>query len=151
MRISPLLATLSLCATPAIAQSSEPGAPPAHETIQLPPEFTDPATADKLAGAVQQLSRALLDMKVGAIQSALEGRKPAPAERNLTIRDLARRDDPDIDRHIQQRIAEAKPRLEQAIKALNEALPQVTQDLDSAHRALERAIANMPDPNYPNR
>jgi hypothetical protein len=151
MRVSPLLASLSLFSAPAIAQSAPPGAPLVHEPIQLPPELADPATADKLAGAAEQLSRALLDMKVGGIQSALEGRRPTPAERNLTVRDLARRDDPNIDRHIQQQIAQAKPRLEQAIRALNEALPEVTQDLDSAHKALERAIANMPDPNYPNR
>ena len=151
MRISPLLATLSLFSAPAIAQSAPPGAPPVHEPIQLPPELADPATAAKLAGAAEQLSRALLDMKVGGIQSALEGRRPTPAERNLTIRDLARRDDPNIDRHIQQQIADAKPKLEQAIRALNETLPEITQDLDRAHKALQRAIANMPDPNYPNR
>lgn len=151
MRSSPLLVILSACAAPALAQSAAPGAPPAREAIHLPPELADPATADKLAGAVQQLSQALLDMKVGGMQAALEGRKASPAEHNLTVRDLARRDDPNIDKHIQQRIAEAKPKLEQAIKALNEALPEVTQDLDSAHKALERAIVNMPDPNYPKR
>ncbi len=151
MRISPFLATLSLFAAPAAAQSAPPETAPTRESIQLPPELTDPATADKLAGAVQQLSRALLDLKVGGIQAALEGREPTKAERGLTVRDLARRDDPDIDRHIQQRLAEARPQVERGIKALNEALPRVTRDLESAHEAFERAIANMPDPNYPKR
>ena len=54
-------------------------------------------------------------------------------------------------RDIQRKIAEARPQIEQGINALNKALPGITADLQHAQKALERAIANMPDPNYPKR
>ena len=35
--------------------------------------------------------------------------------------------------------------------ALNQALPAMMQGLNQAQQALERAVANMPDPTYPRR
>lgn len=148
MRVIFVLLPLSLCAAPAFAQSAPPSEP---EAMQLPPELTDPRTADRLADAMQSMSEALLDLNVGGMQAALEGRKPTQAERKLTVRDLARRDDPKADRHLQERIAESKPMIEQSIRAMNEALPEISRTLAEARRSIERAIANMPDPNYPRR
>lgn len=136
-----LLVPLAICAAPAAAQPAQP----------LPPQLTDPATADRVTDAMQSLSDALLDLRVGNIQAALEGRRPTRAERHMTVRDLARRDDPNFDRNLHQQIAAAKPKIEQGISAMNTALPEVTADLQRAQRSIERAIANMPDPNYPNR
>ena len=118
---------------------------------QLPPELTDPATADRLADAVQGLSQALLDLRVGEVRAALEGRPPSPGERNMTVRDMARRDDPNFDRHVQRDIANVRPMMRQSMNALNQALPQMMQGLNQAQQALERAVANMPDPTYPRR
>ena len=148
MRTGPLLLplSLSLCAAPALAQSVAPAAPAEPKVIHVSPE-----TADRLADSMQSLSQALLDMKVGGVRAALEGREPTRAERNLTVRDLGRRDDRDFDRRLEQQIAAAKPQMEQTIRALNEALPQITEDLQRARKSLERAMANMPDPNYPRR
>ena len=147
MRISLALLPLSLCAAPAFAQAT-PATVPA---IAIPPQLADPATADKLADAMQSMSRAFLGLKVGGVEAALEGRKPTRAERNVTVRDLARHDDPDFDRHFQQRIAAARPMIRQGMQALNEALPPMMEGLAQAQQSLERAIANMPDPNYPRR
>jgi hypothetical protein len=132
---------LLLCASPALAQPMP----------QLPPELTDPATADKLANAMQGLSQALLDMRVGEVRAALEGRQAGPAERRMTVRDMARQDDPDFDRHVQQNIANVRPMVRQSMNAVNQALPQMMQGLAQAQQALERAVANMPDPTYPRR
>ncbi|MFL6735427.1 MAG: hypothetical protein ACJ8F4_00035 [Sphingomonas sp.] len=151
MRLTLALLPVSLLATPALAQSVAPAKPSEEKVMQLPPELADPATADRLADSMQALSRALLDMKVGAVQAALEGRTATAAEKNVTVRDLARRDDPNLDHHLQAKIAEAKPMIEQSIRAMNEALPAIQQSLVQAQRSLERAIANMPDPNYPRR
>ena len=141
MRTSLILLPLTLCAAPALAQVA-PAAPP---------ELTDPATADRLADAMQSLSQALLDMRVGNIQAALEGRRATPSERRMTVRDLARRNDPDFERHLNQQIATAKPRIEQGIRAVNQTLPEVNVDLQRARQTLERALSNLPDPNYPRR
>jgi len=149
MRTSLALLPLLVVAAPAVAQPLPPPPPPA--IMQLPPELTDPATADRLTDAMQSLSQALLDMRVGNIKAAIEGRRASPAERRMTVRDLARRDDPNFDRRLHQQIAAAKPKLQQGIRAMNQALPEVTEDLQRAQVAIERALANMPDPNYPRR
>lgn len=150
MRSSLVLLAISLCAAPALAQTPARSAPD-NQAIQLPPQLADPTTADRLADAMQSMSQALLDLKVGRLQAALEGRKTTPADRNLTIRDLARRDDPAFEKKLHEQIDQARPKMERSIRALNEALPEVTEDLQRAQRSIERAIANMPDPNYPRR
>ena len=146
MRLSIVLLPLAVGATPVLAQSMPPVAPAQPPVLQIPPE-----TVDRFADSMQSLSQALLDMKVGGVQAAIEGRKATRAERNLTVRDLGRRNDPNFDRNLEQQIASAKPKLEQGVRALNEALPQITQDLQNAQRSIERAISNLPDPNYPRR
>jgi len=143
MRKAILAIPLLMFASPALAQ---PAPPP-----QLPPELTDPATADRLADAVQGLSRALLDLRVGEVRAALEGREASPAEKRMTVRDMARRDDPDFDRHVQQNMANVRPMVHQSMTALSRALPAMMQGLMQAQQALERAVANMPDPTYPRR
>ena len=142
MRTTLVLLPLLMCAAPALAQQ-----PPA----QLPPELTDPATVDKLADAMQGLSQAMLDLKVGAVKAALEGRKATPAEKKLTVRDLGRRDNPNFDRDVERQVAQARPMMRQSMKALSEALPAMMRGLQQASDAIERAAANMPDPTYPRR
>ena len=132
---------LLLSASPALAQPAP----------QLPPELTDPATADKLANAMQGLSQALLDLRVGEVRAALEGRQASPAERRMTVRDMARQDDPNFDRHVQQDMANVRPMVRQSMNALNQALPAMMQGFAQAQQAIERAVANMPDPTYPRR
>lgn len=145
MRIGLMLVPLALCAAPALAQP-EPPPPP-----QMPPQLLDPATADRLADGMQALSRALLDIRVGELQAAIQGREATPAEKELTVRDLGRRDDRDFDRHLHEQIAAAKPVIAQSMKALSDALPGMMQGIEQARESIERAAANMPDPNYPRR
>jgi hypothetical protein len=144
MRKSLIILPLLICASPALAQDRS-------TEINLPRELTDPATADKLAKTMDGLTRALLDLKVGEVRAAVEGREATPAERNLTVRDLARRDDPNFDRNVRRQIAEAGPKMARGMKALSDALPAITKALDDASRAIDRAAANMPDPTYPRR
>jgi len=141
MHKSLILLPLLLAATPAAAQPAP----------QLPPELTDPATAQKLTNAMQALSSALLNMRVGEVRAALDGRVASPEERNVTIGDLARSKDPNFDRDFHQRIASVGPTLQHGMKALNQTLPRVTRDLEDAQKSLERAVSNLPDPTYPKR
>jgi hypothetical protein len=141
-----LLMIALLAAQPAAAPAAPP--PPA---VQLPPQLSDPATGDKLANVVQALSRAFLDLPVGEVQAAVEGRPATRADKRLTVREVARRDDPNFDRNLERRIAEARPKIQSSMRALATALPQVMQGLRQASEAIERAAANMPDPTYPKR
>src|SRR5205085_8910699 len=127
-----ILLPLILAATPAVAQP----------VAQLPP-LTDPATARAVTNAMQGVSQAFLDMRIGEIRAAIEGREATPAERRMTVRDMARRDDPDFDRHLQQKIATVGPTMQRSMNAANQALPAIMQSLAQAQQALERAVTNL--------
>jgi hypothetical protein len=130
-----------VCATPAAAQTAP----------QLPPALTDPAMAQKLTNAMQALSNVLLNMKVGEVKAALDGRSATPQEQNMTVRDVARRDDPDFDQHFHQQMAKVGPTVQRSMTTLNQALPAMMKGLAQAEKSLDRAIANLPDPTYPQR
>src|SRR3954449_12024592 len=123
----------------------------AQPVPQLPPELTNPATVHQLAGALDELSRALMNIRIGEARAALEGRDATPRERNMTVGDYARRNDPNFDRHLHQQIASVEPQVQRGVQAVNHALPSVMQALGDAERAVDRAVANMPDPTYPRR
>ena len=146
MRKSLILLPLSVSAAPAIAQNATP---PRGEIGQVERVLADAATADRLTNVVQALSNAVLDLPVGQLQAAVEGRPLTPADRNTTVRDIARRDDPNFDRDFHQKVAQAGPMVRQSMQAMSQALPEMMQSLKHAQKALERAAANMPDPNYP--
>jgi len=134
----------------AAAPAAEPAAPP-PPVIQLPPQLTDPATGDRIAHAMQAISHAFLNLPVGEVEAAVEGRPATRADRRRTVRDMARRGDPNFDRNLERKIAEARPKIQSSMRALATALPQVMQGMRQAREAIERAAANMPDPNYPKR
>ncbi len=146
MRKNLILMPLLICASPALGQDFPPPA-----AIQLPPELTDPAAAMKLARTMQAVSSALLNIRVGDMRAALEGREATPRERNETVGDIVRRKDPNFDRDVQREVATVGPKVMRGMQVVNRALPQVMQDVDDAQRSLERAVSNLPDPNYPRR
>jgi hypothetical protein len=137
MRATLALLPLTLLAAPAVA------APPP----QMPPQLSDPATIDRMTNALQAMTRALMNMPVGQIEAAVEGRPVTPADRNRTLRDI----EPNLDRDVTAHMAEAKPRIQASMKALSDAMPAMMESLHEAKKALDRAEANMPDPNYPKR
>jgi len=141
MRKILIILPFALRASPALAQAAP----------QLPPELTDPATVHQLAGTLESLTHALMGVRIGEARAALEGRNATPRERNETIGDLARRDDPNFERHMHQQIATIEPQVQRGVQAMNRALPAVMQSLEDAQRAVDRALANMPDPTYPRR
>jgi|tagenome__1003787_1003787.scaffolds.fasta_scaffold20518220_2 hypothetical protein len=145
MRKILILVPLMLCASPALAQ------PAPADTAQIERVLNDPAMADRLANVMQVMSNAFLDLPAGQVQAALEGRQPTAAERRMTVRDMARKDDPNFDRNFQRQMAQTGPMMRQSMKALGDAIPAMMQGLSQAGKALERAAANMPDPTYPKR
>src|SRR3954469_933239 len=145
MRKILILVPLMLCASPALAQ------PAPADTAQIERVLNDPAMADRLANVMQVMSNAFLDLPAGQVQAALEGRQPTAAERRMTVRDMARKDDPNFDRNFQRQMAQTGPMMRQSMKALGDAIPAMMQGLSQAGKALEAPAANMPDPTYPKR
>jgi hypothetical protein len=144
MRKILIFVPLLMCATPALAQDASPA-------FQLPRELTDPQSAMKLAAKLQGISNALMNVRVGELGAALEGRQATPRERNVTVGDLVHQKDPNFERHMQQKVATVGPKVLQTMQTLNKTLPQVMHDVDDVQRSVERAVANLPDPTYPQR
>ena len=148
----PLLAflPLALCAAPALAQT--PAAPaPARPPAEVQRALNDPAMADRLANMMQALSKAFLNLPVGEVQAAVEGRAPTAAEKKLTVRDLGRRDDPNFERNLERQVARSGPMIRQSMKVLSDSIPAMMKSLEDVQESIERAAANMPDPTYPRR
>lgn len=142
MRIHLFAAPLLLIAAPAAAQPAP---------IQVPPQLTDPAMAERLGNMVQALSGTLLDMPIGELQAAAEGRQPRPEEKGLTVRDLGRRSDPNFEQKFHSQMAQSKPIIQQSMRALAQALPAMSSALAGAAEQMGRAVENMPRPDYPRR
>lgn len=143
MRLLLIALPVAICATPAMAQRT--AAP------ELPRELTDPRTADKLGKMAGALSRALLDLNVGEIEAAVEGRPVNDADRRRTVRDMAARGDPNIEATIERQAATSGAALQAGMKAMAAALPAIMQSVDRAAAEIDRATANLPQPGYPRR
>lgn len=141
MRSTFFLIPLLFAAAPAVAQ---PLPPP--EAMRIPP-----AAADRVADSIDAVSDALLDLPIGQLKAAIEGRPVAPGEQRMTIRDVERRDDPNFERNFHSQIAQARPMVRRSIRAVNDALPSMVGGLEQASDALQRAFSNLPDPTYPKR
>ena len=138
MRSTLLMLPLLLCAAPAFAQAA-----PADR--QVPRELTDPATVDKFTNAMQSLSEAFLNLPVGELQAAMEGRPATAADKRKTVRSESRMSERELRQHIEQ----AKPMMQQGMKQLAAALPVMMKSMEEVERAVERAATNLPDPTYP--
>ena len=151
MRIGLLILPLAVMASPALSQTRpKPPAPPA-EPIVVPPELSDPATGEKLARMMQALSQAFLNMPVGEIQAAAQGRPVTQADRGRTLRQVGRADDPNFEQNFQRDLAAAKPMMQATMKAFVAGLPSMMKGMSEAGREMEKAVGNMPRPNYPKR
>jgi hypothetical protein len=143
MRVAYLALLLVAAGTPAAAQSAQP--------LQVPPQLSDPRVADQLSRMTQALGNAFLNLPVGELEAAAEGRQATQAERRRTVRDAVSDDDPNFERGFREQLASTRPIMDSSMKALSSALPAMMQGLEQARGAMERAAANMPSPTYPRR
>ena len=144
MRIELALVPIALLASPAAAQA--PAQP-----IQIPPELTDPATMARVGDMVGALSRAMMNMPIGEVEAAVQGRPVTPADRNRTIRDVAGRGDPNFEANLQRDIAASQVTMQAGMKAMAAAMPAISRAMNEVASEIERATANLPSPAYPRR
>ena len=129
-----LLAAAPACAAPA---------------PQLPPELSDPAMADKLGRVAGVLTKSLMDLPVGEVEAAIQGRPATPADRAKRVRDEV--NDPYIEQRVAAEAAQSGRMMQAASKALVTSLPSIMGALGQVQDEIERAVANIPDPTYPRR
>ena len=141
MRYLTFALPLILAATPAMA------AP--QQAAQIPPELSDPAMADKLGKMMGTLTRVLMDMPIGELEAAAQGREPTAADRSRRVRDGL--GGPNAERDVEAQVAASGRQVQAMSKALVASLPSIMKSLEGFERELERASANLPDPTYPKR
>jgi hypothetical protein len=132
-----------------LALASVPAVAAPKEAPQLPPELSDPAMADKLGKMAGALTRALMNMPVGEVEAAAQGREPTATERARTVRDQL--GGPEAEREVEAKVAASGRQMQAMSKALVASLPSIMKSLEGVERELERATANLPDPTYPKR
>ena len=94
MRTALFIVPLAVLAAPAVAQPAEP-------RIEIPKELTDPAWADRLTDVLQVLSRSMLELPVGEIEAAIEGRPATAADKRKTVRSETRMSERELSQHIE--------------------------------------------------
>ena len=150
MRTLVALLLIGGLASPALAQQPVK-ADPAPDTAEIQRALTDPAITDRLTKVLPALGDALLDMPVGQVQAAIEGRTPTKAERRTTVRDLGRRDDPNFERNLKADLANSGETMKAGMKAMAAALPAMMEGMKKAVEEMEKATATLPSPTYPKR
>ena len=115
----------------------------------LPPVLTDPAMADQLGRVAGAVTRSLMNLPVGEIEAAIEGRPATRADRARTVGETI--GDPYIEQRVAGQAAASGRVMQAATKALASSLPAIMQAIDGASADIERAIGNLPDPTYPRR
>jgi hypothetical protein len=146
MRAAFLILPLAAIAAPAAAQPAPPP-PGSPEAIQIPPELSDPRFADRLTDAMAAMSKAFLNLPVGEVEAAMEGRRPTSADKRRTVQSETGMNE----RYLERRIEQSKPMMQASQRALVAALPAMMRGLTEAQREIERAMANVPRPDYPRR
>ena len=145
MRLLLIAVPLTLIASPALAAPTRSQMPP------LPRQLTDPALADQMGRVAGALTRALMNLPVGEIQAAIEGRPATSADQRRTVGDIAGRNDPYLDQRIERQATQSGVAIQAGARAMAAALPSIMQSIDRAADEIDRATANLPDPNYPRR
>ena len=123
-----------------------PGAGGGWAREPLPPQAADPGAIDRAGDMVGALSHALLNVPVGEVAAAAEGRPAGPQDRNRTVRDMI---GPGADRTIDHGIAHGKVAAQAGIRAMATAIPALERAVRDMRDEVERAAANMPRPDYP--
>ena len=128
MRFAIALAAAFMVATPAAAQQAP----------QVPKALTDPATAEKLSRMMQVLSKSFLELPIGEVEAAAEGREPTAADRRRTVREAGKEGDPNFEQKLQSQVANSKPMMDAAMKALAAALPAMMDGMSRAGEELQK-------------
>ena len=146
MRSHLIALPLALVSAPSFAETRR-AEPTLEQDMQVPPELTDPRMTGRLMDALQILSKSFLDLPVGEVQAAMEGRPVTPADRRRTVASETGMSERDL----QQKIDQCRPAMESAQRALASALPAIMKSMAEMGKELEKVGANVPRPDYPKR
>jgi hypothetical protein len=138
----------ALATTPAIA-APPPVASPSIPTADIQRALNDPAVADQLGRVAGVMTKSLMNLPVGEIEAAMEGRPATAQDRARTVRDSV--GDPYLEQRIAAEAAQSGRTMQAAGRAFAASLPAIMGALGQVQDAVERSVANIPDPTYPRR
>ena len=110
-----LILPLLTLASPALAQSTP---------APLPPQMMDPALPAQLGRMAGALTHALMNLPVGELEAAIEGRPASPADRRKTVGSETRRDNPYVEQDIQRDVASSAGVMQSSARAMQRAMPR---------------------------
>ncbi|MEQ7873512.1 hypothetical protein ABDK56_05855 [Sphingomonas sp. ASV193] len=134
MRFLVPLIALSV-ATPALAQTAPP------------PVIGDPNLGNRISGMAEAMTRAIAGIHTGELRAAVEGRTATARERQRTVGDEI--GGPAAVREIQRKVAASGPVIQQATDQLSRSVPAILKAVGDLSAEIDRATANLPNPNYP--
>jgi hypothetical protein len=114
----------------------------------IPAAAQPPRPSDEIrsyAPALDRTTEALLDVDLGPLLDAID---PYRRHSDRTLRDIARRDDPDFDRRMRASIYGNAARIGRAADAMAAAAPALRSAVDQVQRDMEAAI-DAPPPGPP--
>jgi hypothetical protein len=141
-----LIVPLLSLATPALAQAYPMPAP-----TPLPPRMMDPALPGQLGRMAGALTHAIMNLPVGELEAAIEGRPAFPADRRKTVGSEVGRDNPYVEQDIQRDVTSTTSAVQSSARAIQRAMPAIQQAVGEAAATIERETANLPSPYYPRR
>lgn len=142
MRVALLALPFAILATPVVA------APPADQDVaKVQQVLNDPQWADRMTNVMVAMSKAFMNMPVGEVEAAVQGRQPTPADKRRTVQSETGMSE----QQLQQKIEDTRPQIEAGMRAMAAALPAIMKGFSDAQREIERATANVPRPDYPKR
>ena len=109
--------------------------------------LNDPRMADQMTSIARAMSKAMLDMPIGEVEAAVQGRAATPADKRRTVGTETGMSELQLD----AQFAAAQPAIRSSMKAISTAIPAMMNAMTGIAEQMERAIANMPDPTYPKR
>lgn len=138
-----------LVALPLAIVAASPALAAPRDVPPMPRELTDPAMADKMGRIMGALTKAVMDMPVGEIEAAAQGRPATAEDHNRRVRDHV--GGADVERRVEAQAAQSGRQVQVMGQAMMQALPGIMASLEGVEAQIERAVSNLPDPTYPRR
>ena len=167
MRTFLIAVTALATAAPLAAQQPVPSAaapsagPEEYESVRPPlPDprdeeihrnLPDPREMQAMGDVAARAIDAIMDTPIGPLREAIEGRRLSRREREETLGDQARRDDPYFRERMRDQIGMATVALGALSQQMAAVTPVLRRTLEDVERRMEEAVRTAPPRDYPPR
>lgn len=132
----------ALAAQPAPQAAPAPAVDPRDEEIRR--NLPNPAEMKQMGEATARMMEAMMDVPIGPLREAAEGRKLSRREREETIGDHARRGDPQFKERMRDQIGLATVAMGALAEQMVVMAPVLRRTLEDVERRMEAAARTVP-------